>query len=133
MVPHYKLEGKLVKPKLKKDGSNIEEVDNAQFVYEKVFGEKAFTAAGIIRIGVGKYKPVKPSKDNAFVSDSLMWAGSTQVCEYRYTDMYCQFFFVHKGGLEITVHRSIFKLGPGGMFWVPRGQQSHHIPMCDIS
>jgi hypothetical protein len=38
------------------------------FEYQKVFGEAAFAAGGVIRIPAGKNKPGKTSKDNAFVS-----------------------------------------------------------------
>jgi hypothetical protein len=37
-------------------------------MYQKVFGEEAFAAAGVIRIPSGSKKPGKSSKDNAFVS-----------------------------------------------------------------
>lgn len=44
-------------------------LDRPEFEYQKVFGESAFAAGGIIRIPIGQTKPAKSSKDNAFVSD----------------------------------------------------------------
>jgi hypothetical protein len=35
-----------------------------------------------------------------------------------------QFFFVHKGGLNVNIHRTSFNVGPGAMFMVPRGKWS---------
>lgn len=79
-MPRYKLDPHKVEAKLRKDGSNREEIKHDEFYYQKVFGEKTFTAAGVIRISVGKRKPVKTSKDNAFVSClSLMASLSSSV------------------------------------------------------
>jgi hypothetical protein len=46
-------------------------VKGGAFEYQKVFGEEAFAAAGVIRIPPGSSKPGKSSKDNAFVSPNL--------------------------------------------------------------
>ena len=47
-------------------------VSTGGFLYQKVFGEEAFAAAGIIRIPLNSKKPGKSSKDNAFVSHEIV-------------------------------------------------------------
>jgi centromere protein C len=89
-------------------------VRDGEFEYQKVFGEDTFAAAGVIRIPPGKKKPGKPSKDNAFVGSNL---GA-----YVLATLIEQFFFVHKGGLNVNIHRTSFNMGPGAMFMVPRGK-----------
>lgn len=51
-------------------------VKDGAFTYQKVFGEEAFAAAGVIRIPPGSSKPGKSSKDNAFVSQASSAATS---------------------------------------------------------
>lgn len=43
-----------------------------EFQYEKIFGEEKFIASGIVEIPVGGSKPAKPSRDNAYVSSSML-------------------------------------------------------------
>ena len=50
-------------------------VSTGGFLYQKVFGEEAFAAAGIICIPINSKKPGKSSKDNAFVSHEVFALG----------------------------------------------------------
>jgi len=93
-------------------------VDGGKYEYQKVFGEDTFAAAGVIRIPAGSKKPGKSSRDNAFVSLSF-----SPVCGGRKANE--QFFFVHKGGLNVNIHLTSFNMGPGAMFYVPRGRSQH--------
>jgi centromere protein C len=90
-------------------------VEGGDYEYQKVFGEDTFAAAGVIRIPAGSKKPGKTSRDNAFVSYSRF-----ACMVMREADE--QFFFVHKGGLNVNIHLTSFNMGPGAMFYVPRGK-----------
>lgn len=46
---------------------NPKSVDGSQFMYQKIFGEGQFIAAGVVHIPPGGKKPGKHSKDNAYV------------------------------------------------------------------
>lgn len=48
---------------------------NNQFAFEKVFGVDEFMAAGVLEIPVGGNKPVKPTRDNNYVSASSARGG----------------------------------------------------------
>ncbi|KAH7107638.1 Mif2/CENP-C like-domain-containing protein [Auriculariales sp. MPI-PUGE-AT-0066] len=67
------------------------------FRFQKMFGEAEFFAAGQLYIPVGKKKPVKPSRDNAYV------------------------FFLHEGAVRFQVHHTEYQLTTGGQFFAPRG------------
>ncbi|KDN48888.1 hypothetical protein K437DRAFT_255446 [Tilletiaria anomala UBC 951] len=75
----------------------VRKAHNATFAFEKVFGVDEFMAAGVLHIEVDGQKPVKPSKDNNYV------------------------FVVLQGAARVTVNRSTFLVAPGGMFFVPKG------------
>ncbi|PWN28368.1 hypothetical protein BDZ90DRAFT_231361 [Jaminaea rosea] len=78
---------------------------NSSFSFEKVFGVDEYMASGILEIPVGGSKPTKPTKDNNYS------------------------FAIWQGGLDIRVHRTMFRLGPGGMFMVPKGN-TYSIENC---
>lgn len=59
----------------------MKSVDGAEFLYQKVFGEDQFIAGGFVYLPVKTQKPGKPSRDNAYVSDSRM-LGSMLRCRY---------------------------------------------------
>ena len=40
---------------------------NNDFLFQKIFGEDDFIAAGVVLIPPGKVKPTKSSRDNAYV------------------------------------------------------------------
>jgi centromere protein C len=48
------------------------QVPNSSFLYQKVFGEDQFIAAGMVVIPVGASKPAKHSKDNSYVG--VLWS-----------------------------------------------------------
>ncbi|KAI0345117.1 hypothetical protein BDW22DRAFT_1353994 [Trametopsis cervina] len=79
---------KMVNPKL---------AANAQFSFQKIFGDGNFMAAGQLIIPPGGTKPTKGTKDNTFI------------------------FYVIEGAVTFKVHRTSFVLATGGMFLVPRG------------
>ncbi|KAI0093782.1 Mif2/CENP-C like-domain-containing protein [Irpex rosettiformis] len=70
---------------------------NAQFSFQKIFGDGNFMAAGQLVIPPGGSKPTKGTKDNTFI------------------------FYVLEGAVTFKVHRTSFVLATGGMFLVPRG------------
>lgn len=78
---------------------------NSPFAFEKVFGVDAYMAAGILEIPIGGSKPTKPTKDN------------------NYT------FVVMEGAVDVRVHRTMFRVGPMGMFMVPKGN-TYSIENC---
>ncbi|EIW66523.1 hypothetical protein M231_02297 [Tremella mesenterica] len=82
------------------------ETPGGHFLYQKVFGEEQFIAAGVIYIPVGGIKPGKHSKDNAYI------------------------FYVIAGAVNVKVHRTSFVMGVGSMFRVPRG---NHYSIENIS
>jgi centromere protein C len=49
---------------------HVRSAHNSTFAFEKVFGVDEFMAAGVLHIEVGGQKPVKPSKDNNYVSST---------------------------------------------------------------
>ncbi|TCD64256.1 hypothetical protein EIP91_004325 [Steccherinum ochraceum] len=70
---------------------------NHEFLFQKVFGDGNFIAAGQLTIPPKKQKPTKGTKDNTFV------------------------FYVIEGAVNFKVHRTSFVLTTGAMFLVPRG------------
>ncbi|CAO1631318.1 unnamed protein product [Sympodiomycopsis kandeliae] len=70
---------------------------DSSFAFDKVFALDEFMAAGILEIPVGGEKPLKPTKDNNYV------------------------FSVVEGAIDVQIHRTFFRLAPGGMFAVPKG------------
>ncbi|PWN43890.1 hypothetical protein IE81DRAFT_321796 [Ceraceosorus guamensis] len=69
---------------------------NASFGFEKIFTLEDHMASGMLEIEIGGDKPYKPSKDNNYV------------------------FVVLEGAVDVTIHRTDFRLAPGGIFMVPK-------------
>ena len=67
----------------------------------KVFQDGAYMASGVLDILVGGDKAVKPTK-HSFMS-----------------------FVVMTGKVEVKIHRTVFHVGRGGVFVVPRGKNHH--------
>lgn len=86
-------------------------VRDANFLYQKVFGEDKFLASGVVILPLDGSKPAKQSKDNAYVSDaSLVLADDAQV------------FYVMQGVVRVTVHKTTFVAATGAQFLIPRGE-----------
>ncbi|CAO1637551.1 unnamed protein product [Parajaminaea phylloscopi] len=75
----------------------VQQATNRSFAFQKVFGVDDYMAAGILDIPVDGEKPTKFTKDN------------------NYT------FVVMEGAIDVQVYRSMFRLAPGGMWVVPKG------------
>ncbi|KLO19245.1 hypothetical protein SCHPADRAFT_843935 [Schizopora paradoxa] len=67
------------------------------FLFQKIFGDGEFIAAGQLIIPVGGKKPNKGTKDNTYI------------------------FYLIEGAVNLKIHRSSFVLATGGMFLIPRG------------
>ncbi|EJD53167.1 hypothetical protein AURDEDRAFT_148985 [Auricularia subglabra TFB-10046 SS5] len=76
---------------------NPKPAEKNDFLFQKIFGDGDFIAAGQLVIPPGKKKPVKPSRDNSYV------------------------FYLIEGAVRFQVHQSEFVLTTGGMFMAPRG------------
>ncbi|GAA5848563.1 hypothetical protein JCM8547_004552 [Rhodosporidiobolus lusitaniae] len=70
---------------------------DGQFAFQKIYQELDYLAGGVMVIPPGKQKATKPAKDNSYV------------------------FYVIQGSVSVTIHRVRFTVGPGGTFFVPRG------------
>ncbi|EMD38133.1 hypothetical protein CERSUDRAFT_152789 [Gelatoporia subvermispora B] len=70
---------------------------NEDFLFEKIFSDGDFVAAGMLTIPPGRQKPTKSTKDNTFV------------------------FYVVEGAVSCKVHKETFVIATGGMLMVPRG------------
>ncbi|KAJ7225980.1 Mif2/CENP-C like-domain-containing protein [Mycena pura] len=68
-----------------------------EWLFEKIFGDDNYMAAGQLVIPPKKRKPVKGTKDNTYI------------------------FFVVEGAVNVEVGVHSFVLATGGMFMVPRG------------
>ncbi|KAK7038277.1 CENP-C-C domain-containing protein [Favolaschia claudopus] len=71
--------------------------NNAGWLFQKIFGDGDFIAAGQILIPPKGRKPGKPSKDNTFI------------------------FLVIEGAVNLKVHETSLIVASGGMFMIPRG------------
>ncbi|TDL24984.1 hypothetical protein BD410DRAFT_813828 [Rickenella mellea] len=80
---------------------------NAQFAYQKIFGDGEFIAAGQLVVPPGGKKPSKGTKDNTYV------------------------FYLIEGAITLKIHRSSFILSSGGMFLVPRGNTYYIENICN--
>lgn len=89
---------------------------NANFSFQKIFGDGGFMAAGQLEIPPGGSKPTKGTKDNTFVR---ITASSRLLVPLNLTN--CQIFYVIEGAVTFKVHRTSFIIATGGMFMVPRG------------
>jgi hypothetical protein len=87
-------------------------------LYQKVFVEDPFFASGILRIPVGGKKAIKPAKDNTYVSGFPRDAFRNAADD----DVGMQAFYVHKGAVQVTVHRTRSILSEGSQFLIPRGE-----------
>ncbi|KAJ3552142.1 hypothetical protein NM688_g4308 [Phlebia brevispora] len=72
---------------------------NADFAFQKIFGDSDFMAAGQLLIPPNGQKPTKGTKDNTFI------------------------FYLIEGAVTFKVHRTSYILTTGSMFLVPRGNQ----------
>ncbi|GAA5845668.1 hypothetical protein JCM9279_006066 [Rhodotorula babjevae] len=70
-----------------------------KFSYQKIYQELDYLAGGILTIPPNGEKALKPSKDNSYI------------------------FYCIQGAVSVTIHRTVFSIGPGGTFFVPRGNQ----------
>ncbi|KAH8117000.1 Mif2/CENP-C like-domain-containing protein [Phellopilus nigrolimitatus] len=70
---------------------------NDDFLYQKIFGDGEFIAAGQLILPVGGKKPSKGTKDNTYV------------------------FYLIEGAVNLKIHRTSFVLATGAMFLIPRG------------
>ncbi|GAA5968190.1 hypothetical protein JCM11641_003763 [Rhodosporidiobolus odoratus] len=70
---------------------------DGQFAFQKIYQELDYLAGGIMVIPPGGQKAIKPAKDNSYV------------------------FYCIQGSVSVTIHRTRFTVGPGGTFFVPRG------------
>ncbi|GJJ15569.1 hypothetical protein Clacol_009847 [Clathrus columnatus] len=76
------------------------------YLFQKIFGDGDFIAAGQLLIPPGAEKPTKPTKDNTYI------------------------FYVIEGAIECKIHRTSFILSTGGTFIVPRGNQYYIKNIC---
>lgn len=76
---------------------NPKPAEKDDFLFQKIFGDGDFIAAGQLLIPPGKKKPVKPSRDNSYV------------------------FYLIEGAVRFQVHQSEYVITTGGMFMAPRG------------
>ncbi|KAL0946393.1 hypothetical protein HGRIS_012622 [Hohenbuehelia grisea] len=70
---------------------------NADWSFQKIFGDGNFIAAGQLIIPPKGRKPSKPTKDNTYI------------------------FYVIEGAVNLRIHQSSLILATGAMFMVPRG------------
>ncbi|GAA5859279.1 hypothetical protein JCM1840_003831 [Sporobolomyces johnsonii] len=70
---------------------------NNQYQFQKIYQELDYLAGGVLVIPPGGQKSTKPAKDNSYI------------------------FFCIEGSVSVIVHRTRFAIGPGGTFFVPRG------------
>ncbi|KAI5479575.1 centromere protein C [Pseudohyphozyma bogoriensis] len=68
-----------------------------KFAFQKIFSELDYLAGGILQIPAGCEKPSKNARDNSYM------------------------FYCIEGSVSVQIHRSRFAIGPGGTFFVPRG------------
>jgi hypothetical protein len=88
---------------------------NSKYMFQKIFGDGDFIAAGQLIIPPGEKKPAKPTKDNTYVRVPFV-----EIKHVSYTIL--QIFYLIEGAVQFKVHRSSFILATGGMFMVPRGK-----------
>ncbi|GAA6058433.1 hypothetical protein JCM3770_006047 [Rhodotorula araucariae] len=69
---------------------------DGKFSYQKIYQELDYLAGGILTIPPNGEKASKPSKDNSYI------------------------FYCIQGSVSVTVHRTVFSIGPGGTFFIPR-------------
>ncbi|KAF5373880.1 hypothetical protein D9758_000637 [Tetrapyrgos nigripes] len=72
---------------------------NNEWLFQKIFGDDQFIAAGQLVIPVEGKKPSKSTKDNTYI------------------------FYLIEGAINLRVHESSLLLCTGAMFMVPRGNQ----------
>ncbi|KAH8090379.1 Mif2/CENP-C like-domain-containing protein [Filobasidium floriforme] len=85
----------------------VKAIKNANFGYQKIFGEEEFFAAGVLHIPVKAEKASKNSRDNAYA------------------------FHVFKGCVKVSIHRHQFIIAEGGQFMIPRGNFYAIENVCD--
>ncbi|GAA6009038.1 hypothetical protein JCM10207_004074 [Rhodosporidiobolus poonsookiae] len=70
---------------------------DGQFSFQKIYQELDYLAGGIMVIPPDGAKGNKPAKDNSYI------------------------FYCIQGSVSVSIHRTRFTIGPGGTFFVPRG------------
>ncbi|EGN95716.1 hypothetical protein SERLA73DRAFT_186900 [Serpula lacrymans var. lacrymans S7.3] len=80
---------------------------NSDWLFQKIFGDGDFIAAGQLVIPPKGRKPSKGSKDNTYV------------------------FYVVEGAISLQIHETDLVLATGGMFLVPRGNTYFIENICD--
>jgi mannose-6-phosphate isomerase-like protein (cupin superfamily) len=85
-------------------GIDTAPIQGKQVRMAKVFQDEKYVASGVLDIVVGGQKNVKPTK-HSFMSFAVMW-----------------------GKVEVKLHRTVFHVGRGDFFVVPRGKpfQANH-------
>ena len=88
---------------------------NADWSFDKIFGDGDFLAAGQLVIPPNGRKPSKASKDNTYVSLMVPFRSASCLITFY------QVFYVVEGAVNLKIHDTSLVLATGGMFMVPRG------------
>ena len=88
---------------------------NADFAFQKIFGDSDFMAAGQLLIPPKGMKPTKGTKDNTFVRTPM------NIVVLLSNLPHIQIFYLIEGAVTFRVHRTSYVLTTGSMFMVPRG------------
>ena len=92
------------------------EAANNSWLFDKIFGDDDFIAAGQLIIPPKGRKPSKAAKDNTYVSCYLIISTGGSLLG--------QVFYVIEGAVNFKIHDTSMILATGGMFMVPRGKVS---------
>jgi mannose-6-phosphate isomerase-like protein (cupin superfamily) len=76
-------------------------VGAGDYRFQKVFSEGEFLASGVLYLPRGSQKPNKNSNASAMI------------------------FVVMAGQVQVQIHKTVFTVGTGAQFFVPRGNQYH--------
>ena len=87
---------------MSKSAINPRPLHGSKVRFEKLFQDGEYMASGIMDILVGGAKGIKPTK-HSYMS-----------------------FVVLSGKVEVKVHSTVFVMGKGGVFVVPRGNKSRY-------
>ena len=98
------------------------EAANNSWMFDKIFGDDDFIAAGQLVIPPKGLKPSKAAKDNTYVKFAILL--STTVGANYYLG---QVFYVIDGAVNFRIHETSMILATGGMFMVPRGKNFHFV------
>ncbi|RKO90212.1 Mif2/CENP-C like-domain-containing protein [Blyttiomyces helicus] len=73
--------------------------------------------------GTGDFKYHRLYSDSDFFSSGILWLPKGATKPNKNTRDAAMFFYVIAGQIEVTIHRSTFKISTGATFFVPRGNQ----------